>query len=154
MGEKCIQNNHFKPGWIKYQVPKIDIFLAWSRTKHNNNKKLWKNLLSEPFKHRQCSWHSYNSRRRSCVPVVTSHLNIIVLDPLFLLKYVTAYLAMHLLKRRNEKDKPCVPVDASYLSGMVISQPVTPEERRWEGQCRWGVLECTISWLYVFVPWG
>ena len=64
------------------------------------------------------------------MPVVTSHLNIIVLDPLFVLKYVTAYLAVHLLKRRKEKDKPCTPVEASYLSGMAISQPVTPEERR------------------------
>lgn len=63
------------------------------------------------------------------MPVVTSHLNRIVLDPLFLLKYVTAYLATHLLKRK-EKDKPRTPVDASYLSGVVISQPVTPEERR------------------------
>lgn len=89
-----------------------------------------------------------------CVPAVTSHLNTIVLDPLFLLKCVSVYLAVHLLERRKEKDKQGTPVDASSLSGMVISQSVTPEQRRWEGHCRWGVLQCTIIWLHVFVPLG
>ena len=63
------------------------------------------------------------------MPVVPSHLNIIVLDPLFLLKYVTAYLAMHLLKGGKKRINH-MPVDASYIYGMVISQPVTPEETR------------------------
>lgn len=56
---------------------------------------------------------------------VTSHPNIIVLDPLFPLKCVT----VPLLERRKEKDKPGTPVDASHLSGMVVAAPVTPEER-------------------------
>lgn len=61
---------------------------------------------------------------------VTSHLNTTVLDPLFLLKCVTVYLAVHLLERRKEKDKPGPPVDASHLSGVVTAQLVTAEERR------------------------
>lgn len=51
------------------------------------------------------------------MPVVTSYLNKTDLNPLS--KYVTAYFTMHLLRRRKEKDKPCKPVDASYLSGMM-----------------------------------
>lgn len=74
--------------------------------------------------------------RGFCVAAVTSHLNTIALEPLFLLKCVTAYLAVHLLERRKEKDKPGTPVDASHLSGVVTAHPVTPEERRSEGQCR------------------
>lgn len=67
--------------------------------------------------------------RGFCVTAVTSHLNITVLDPLFLLKCVTVYLAGHLVERRKEKDKPGTPVDASHLSGVVVAEPVTPEER-------------------------
>lgn len=106
-------------------MPKIDIFLC----DPGQNTIITKN--SSYLSHLDTgSAHIIVRIITACVLVTTSHLNTIVLDPLFLLKYVTAYLAMHLLQRTKEKDKPCMPVDASYFCGIVVSQPVTPEERR------------------------